>query len=189
MFHFPPALTFQSHSSLQKIKQAGDSYLSFSSSENRGGRKKIELWHVTPKPRVWVSECCVLIRVWLFATPWTVAHQAPLFMGLSRQEYWSGLPFPSAGNLPNPEIKPTFPMSPALAGVLLGLVCLFVCLFTTEPPGKPKLRQGDDQDDGIIRSGWERYLHRTWSHLVSHQNSHLSEKRYVHSDCSYPIFF
>jgi len=40
MFHFPPALTFQSHSSLQKIKQAGDSYLSFSSSENRGGRKK-----------------------------------------------------------------------------------------------------------------------------------------------------
>ena len=106
MFHFPPALTFQSHSSLQKIKQAGDSYLSFSRSENRGGREKIELWHVTPKPGVWVSECCVLIRAWLFATPWTVAHQTPLFMGLSRQEYWSGLPFPSSGDLQSQGLNP-----------------------------------------------------------------------------------
>ena len=43
--------------------------------------------------------------------PWTVAHQASLSMGFSRQEYWSGLPFPSPGDLPNPEIKP---MSPEL---------------------------------------------------------------------------
>ena len=42
----------------------------------------------------------------LFVTPWTVAHQAPLFMEFSRQEYWSGLPFPSPGDLPYPEIKP-----------------------------------------------------------------------------------
>ena len=41
-----------------------------------------------------------------FATPWTVAHQAPLFMGFSRQEYWSGLPFPFPGDLPDPGIKP-----------------------------------------------------------------------------------
>ena len=41
----------------------------------------------------------------LFATPWTVAFQGPLSMGFSRQEYWSGLPFPSPGNLPNPGIK------------------------------------------------------------------------------------
>ena len=40
-----------------------------------------------------------------FATPWTVAYQAPLFMGFSRQEYWSGLPFPSAGDLPDPGIE------------------------------------------------------------------------------------
>ena len=40
-----------------------------------------------------------------FATPWTVAHQAPLSMGFSRQEYWSGLPFPSPGDLPNPGIE------------------------------------------------------------------------------------
>ena len=41
-----------------------------------------------------------------FVTPWTVARQAPLSMGFSRQEYWSGLPFPSPGDLPNPGIKP-----------------------------------------------------------------------------------
>ena len=63
-------------------------------------------------------------RVCLFATPWTVAHQAPLSMGFSRQEYWSGLPFPSPGDLPNPGIKPR---SPALQTDAL----------PSEPPGKP----------------------------------------------------
>jgi len=62
-----------------------------------------------------------------FLTPWTVAHQAPLSMGFPRQEYWSWLPFPSTGDLPDPGIKPT---SSALTGGL----------FTTEPPGKPNLR-------------------------------------------------
>ena len=51
-----------------------------------------------------------LSRVRLFATPWTVAHQAPLSMGFSKQEYWSGLPFPSLGNLPNPGIEPRSPV-------------------------------------------------------------------------------
>ena len=46
-------------------------------------------------------------------TPWTIARQTPLSMGFSRQEYWSGLQFPSPGNLPNPGIEPS---SPALAG-------------------------------------------------------------------------
>ena len=44
------------------------------------------------------------------ATPWTVAHQAPLSMGFSRQEYWSGLPFPSPEDLPDPRIKPRSPV-------------------------------------------------------------------------------
>ena len=44
-----------------------------------------------------------------FATPWTVAHQAPLSVELSRQEYWSGLPVPSSGELPNPGIEPASP--------------------------------------------------------------------------------
>ena len=48
---------------------------------------------------------CVLSRRRLFLTPWTVACQAPLSMGFSRQEYWSGLPFPLPGDLPDPEIK------------------------------------------------------------------------------------
>ena len=52
--------------------------------------------------------------VQLFVTPWTVACQVPLSMGLSLQEYWSELPFPPAGNLPGPGIKPTSPESPAL---------------------------------------------------------------------------
>ena len=59
-------------------------------------------------------------------TPWTVACQAPLSMGFSRQEYWRGLPFPSPGDLPNLGIEPT---SPALAGKF----------FTIEAPGKPTL--------------------------------------------------
>ena len=56
---------------------------------------------------------CVLNHVHLPETPWIVACQAPLSMGFSRQEYWSGLPFPSPRDLPNPGIKPR---SPALAG-------------------------------------------------------------------------
>ena len=62
-----------------------------------------------------------------FATPWTVACQAPLCMGFPRQEYWSGLPFPSPRDLPDPGIKPA---SPALSG----------SFFTTELPGKPKIQ-------------------------------------------------
>ena len=50
-----------------------------------------------------------LSRVLLFVTPWTVAHQAPLSMEFSRQEYWNGLPFPSPGDLPNPGIEPESP--------------------------------------------------------------------------------
>ena len=50
-----------------------------------------------------------LSHVRLFVTPWTVAHQAPLSMGFSRQEYWSGLPFPSPGDLPDPGIAPGSP--------------------------------------------------------------------------------
>ena len=65
-----------------------------------------------------------LSRVRLFATPWTVAYQAPLLMGLSRQEYRSGLPFPSPGDLPDQGIEPGSPKVQADA-------------LTSEPPGKP----------------------------------------------------
>ena len=62
---------------------------------------------------------CVLSHfscVQLFVTLWTIAHQTPLAMGFSRQEYWNELPFPSLGDIPKPGIKPTSLMSPALAG-------------------------------------------------------------------------
>ena len=62
---------------------------------------------------------CVLSRfapVQFLATPWTVAHEAVLSIAFSGQEYWSGLPFPSPGNLPDPGIKPVSVMSPVLAG-------------------------------------------------------------------------
>ena len=55
-------------------------------------------------------------HVQFFATLWTVACQAPQSMGFPRQEYWNGLPFPSPGDLPDPEIEPMSLMSPALAG-------------------------------------------------------------------------
>ena len=63
--------------------------------------------------------CSVLSHfshVQLFATPWTIALQAPLSMGFSRQEYWRGLPCPPPGDLPNPGMEPASLMSPALAG-------------------------------------------------------------------------
>jgi len=68
-----------------------------------------------------------LSHVLLFMTLWTVAHQAPLSMEFPRQEYWSGLPFLSPGDLPNPGIELASLVSPALASAFL----------TTEPPGKP----------------------------------------------------
>ena len=64
---------------------------------------------------------CICSHVWLFATPWTEAHQAPLSMGFPRQEYWSGLSFPSPGDLSNPGIEQVSPVSPALQELLLSL--------------------------------------------------------------------
>ena len=65
-----------------------------------------------------------LSHVRLFATPWTLAYHAPLSIGFSRQEYWSGLPFPSPGDRPNPGIESRSPT-------------LQVDSLLSEPPGKP----------------------------------------------------
>ena len=80
-----------------------------------------------PRHRLCGSRCCpclVAQSVRLFATPWTVAHQAPLSIRFSRQEDWSGLPCPPPGDLPNPGVEPA---SPALAGGF----------FTTSATKKP----------------------------------------------------
>ena len=69
---------------------------------------------------MWGYLCCAVLshfgHVQLFAILWTVVCQAPLSMGFSRQEYWSGLPCPPPGHLPNPGIEPASLMSLALAG-------------------------------------------------------------------------
>ena len=81
----------------------------------------------------WVAKSCLALE-----TPWTIAHQAPLSMGFSRQEYWSGLAFPSPEDLPHPGIKP---MSPALKEIYIYIylniyiyvskhTCTHVCVFT-----------------------------------------------------------
>ena len=77
-------------------------------------------------------DACMLSRVQLCGTPWTVAHQAPLSMEFSRQEYWSGLLFPLPGDLSSPGKEPLSPMSPVLQAVSL----------PTEPLGKPRLKTG-----------------------------------------------
>ena len=68
----------------------------------------------------WYMKVCVCVScfspVWFLVTPWTVAHQPPLSMGFSGQEYWNGLPFPSPRDLPDPGVEPAFLTSPALAG-------------------------------------------------------------------------
>ena len=72
----------------------------------------------------------------LFAIPWTVAYQAPPSMGFSRQECWSGLPFPSPGDLPDP-------------GIELGSPALQADALPSEPPGKPQYTVGADKHDLI----------------------------------------
>ena len=78
-----------------------------------------------------VHDACVysqlLSHFRFFVAPWTVVHQAPLCMGFPRQEYWSRLPFPTPGDLPDPGIEPWSLVSPALAGKF----------FTAELPRNP----------------------------------------------------
>ena len=97
-----------------------------------------------------VCVCAELLsRVWLFATPWTVAHQSPLSRGFSKQDYWSGLPCPSPGDLPDSKIEPMSLKSPALASEFLATV----------PPGKPVKRLLFSRPV-VCNSLWPRRLQR-----------------------------
>ena len=85
------------------------------------------LWGLYIAPGNWLSQLCeseVAQSCPTLCDPWTEAHQAPPSLGFSRQEYWSGLPFPSPGDLPNPGIEPRSPTLQADA-------------LTSAPPGKP----------------------------------------------------
>ena len=103
---------------------------------------------------------CVLsrfFRVWLCATQWTLAHQAPLSMEFSRQEYWSGLPFPSPGDLLDPGIEHVSLESPALAGGF----------FTTEPLGKPFV-SSDNSQMNLLLVKWDinKYAQNWSGHII-----------------------
>ena len=90
--------------------------------------------------------CESLSHVQLFATPWTVACQALLSMRFSRKEYWSGLPFPSLGHLPEPGIEPGSPALQADA-------------FLSEPPGKPQnIRIANKKEINIYCAELQRFL-------------------------------
>ena len=80
---------------------------------------KIIQMAVNHRTNIYITMQCHFSHVWLFATPWTVAHQVPLSMGFFSQEDWSWLPFPSPRVLPNSGIEPVSLMSPALAGGFL----------------------------------------------------------------------
>ena len=99
-----------------------------------------------------------LSRVRLFATPWTVAYQASPSMGFSRQEYWSGLPFPSPGDLPDPGIEPGSPTLEADA-------------LTSEPPGKPLVGSRDSSNLFLTldHSAILSFMITLFSNLPSHQ--------------------
>ena len=92
------------------------------------GKLKIKMMNQGKAVILWTkceSESEVLSPIWLCVTLWTVAYHAPPTMGFSRQEYWSGLPFPSPGDLPDHGIEPGPPSLEADA-------------LTSEPPGNPK---------------------------------------------------
>jgi len=99
------------------------------------------------------GKCWSVSHVQFFVTPWTVAHQAPLSMGFFRQEYRSGLPFPSPGDLPDPGIKPGSPASQ-------------VHLLPSEPPRKP-LRHGCPLQYSCLENPMDRGAWWTTVHGVT----------------------
>ena len=119
------------------------------------------------------TSSCVFSHVWLFVTPWTVACRTPLSMGFSRQEYWSGLPFPPLGDLPGPGIKPASSVPPASIS----------WFFTTEPSGKPKILHSrspitpnlescqKSKDNVCLSWGWGRGEHPFLNNLIQSQIS------------------
>ena len=103
----------------------------------------------------WKVKVKSLSLIWLFATPWTVAHQAPPSMGFSRQEYWGGLPFPPPRDLPNPGMEPR---SPALQADTL----------TSEPPGKPKSHYYIEENNWMFKPARDFGAPLTESLWMSH---------------------
>ena len=134
-------------------------------SQGNGNKSKNKQMGPNQTSKLLYSKWSSLSCVRLFVTPWTVAYHAPLSVGFSRQEYWSGLPFPSPGDLPNPGIEPG---SPALQADAL----------SSEPPGKLLYSQGNHKQNEKTTYGLGENICK-WSHqhgpsfqniLISHTN-------------------
>ena len=106
-----------------------------------------------------------LSRVQLFVTPWTVAYEAPPSMGFSRQEYWSGLPFPSPGDLPNPEIKPRFPA--LQAGTL-----------PSKPPGKNSCNSTRTKTQSDFKNGQRTLFGVLLKEYIQKASRHIKNAQY-----------
>ena len=116
---------------------------------------------VTHVLRIYADHCRevkLLSCVILFETPWTVAYQVPPSMEFSRQEYWSGLPFPSPGDLPDPGIKPRSPTLQADA-------------LPTEPPGKPIIGKGGQQTQTSFWSQGTYVIEGEAKHEMDHKKT------------------
>ena len=112
---------------------------------------------------------CSVTPSWLFVTPWTVAHQAPLFMGFSRQEYWSELPIPPQGDHPDPRIELMSLASPALGGKF------FTTWATREAPYTLLYLQVKEQYAcrGEGGSRWRGHMNTCgWFMLIYGRNQH-----------------
>ena len=103
-----------------------------------------------------------LSSVRFFATPWTVAYQAPPSMGFSRQEYWNGLPFPSPGDLPDSGIEPGSPAFQADA-------------LASQPPGNPKSTSNIHRKNSCL--SWSSNTLVTWYQELTHWKRHWCWKR------------
>ena len=91
-----------------------------------------------------------LSRVRLFATPWTVTYEVSPSMGFSKQEYWSGLPFPSPGDLSDPGIEPPSPEAPALQ-------VDFFFFLTAESLGKPRNKQRSANNQPLANAQMQHF--------------------------------
>ena len=118
------------------------------------------------------------------ATQWTVACQPPLSMGVSRQEYWSGLPFPSPGDLPDPGIEPTSLASPALAGEFFTNCATWEAQHIYFPPdkwvGKKSCQRISGKVNGVMDgnvSAWNRVRFRNSIHFCWFPHCRLWETK------------
>ena len=117
-------------------------------------------------------------------TQWTVACQAPLSMGVSRQEYWSGLPFPSLEDLPNPGIEPASLASPALAGEFFTNCAIWEAQHIYFPPdkwvGKKSCQRISGKVNGVMHgnvSAWNRVQFRNSIHFCWFPHCRLWETK------------